>query len=110
MRTFIDESGNTWFCAKDSCDILGYVNAPDMIAKYCRPEGVVKCGTPMEGDIVNCDGTPKARKSQEMTYINEGNLYRLIARSKKRKLIIVLLSIKNKLSSCVWRRHACQAI
>ncbi len=85
VRTFIDEFGNTWFCAKDSCDILGYANAPDTIAKHCRSEGITKRDTPVECDIANCDTPSKARKSQEMTYINEGNLYRLIARSKKKE-------------------------
>lgn len=85
VRTFIDEFGNTWFCAKDSCDILGYVNDRDAIAKHCRPEGITKRDTPAECEVANCYTTSKARKSQEMTYINEGNLYRLIARSKKKE-------------------------
>lgn len=70
VRTFIDEFGNTWFCAKDSCNILGYVNDRDAIAKHCRSEGVAKFKTPTEGGI------------QSMTYINELSLCSLISKSR----------------------------
>lgn len=73
VRTFIDEFGNTWFCAKDTCDILGYMNSNKAVKDHCRAEGITNRDTPTEGG------------SQSMTYINEGNLYRLIARSKKKE-------------------------
>jgi prophage antirepressor-like protein len=73
VRTFIDELGNTWFCSKDSCDILGYTNNNKAVKDHCRAEGITNRDTPTEGGV------------QSMTYINEGNLYRLIARSKKKE-------------------------
>lgn len=73
VRTFIDESGNTWFCAKDGCEILGYINSNKSVKDHCRVEGITNRDTPTEGGV------------QSMIYINEGNLYRLIARSKKKE-------------------------
>lgn len=94
IRTFTDDQGNPWFCAKDVCDVLGYANSSKAITDHCRPKGITNRDTPMGCDVANRDGTSecevtdrypssKARKSQEMTYINEGNLYRLIVKSRK---------------------------
>ncbi|MDO4693650.1 MAG: BRO family protein [Eikenella sp.] len=94
VRTFADEKGEYWFLANDVCAILGYSNSRDAIAKHCRPKGVTKRDTLAECDVTkrytssecgvaNRDATSKARKSQEMTYINEPNLYRLIIKSRK---------------------------
>ena len=71
VRAFLDEKGNPWFCAKDVCEILGYANDRDTISKHCREKGVAKRDTLTEGG------------NQSMTYIDQGNLYRLIARSRK---------------------------
>lgn len=71
IRTFTDENGNPWFCATDVCAVLGYVNAPDAIAKHCRQKGIAKRDTLTEKGV------------QSLTYINEGNLYRLIVKSRK---------------------------
>ena len=42
VRTFVDENGNPWFCAKDVCDILGYKNSRDAVSRHTKSEGVVK--------------------------------------------------------------------
>lgn len=83
VRTFLDEKGNPWFCAKDVCEILGYTNTSKTVADHCREKGITNRETPSACEVTNRDGTSKARKSQEMTYIDQGNLYRLIARSRK---------------------------
>ena len=71
IRTFADDNGEPWFCANDVCEVLGYANPRDAISKHCRQGGVAKRDTPsISGD-------------QEMTFINEGNLYRLIVKSRK---------------------------
>jgi prophage antirepressor-like protein len=78
--TFQDENevrvsiieGEPWFVATDVCKILGYVNAPDAIKKHCRLDGIVK------RYIID-----SLNRSQETSLINEGNLYRLIIKSKK---------------------------
>lgn len=83
VRTFADEKGEYWFLANDVCAILGYTNPRKAIADHCRPKGVSKRDTLVECGVTNRDATSKARKSQEMTYINEPNLYRLIIKSRK---------------------------
>ena len=72
-----------WFVASDVCDVLGYTNSRKAIADHCRAGGVTKRDTPSEEcDVTNRYTTSKARLSQEMTYINEGNLYRLVIKSR----------------------------
>ncbi|MDE1715802.1 BRO family protein [Chromobacterium amazonense] len=71
IRAFADERGEPWFCAADICAVLGYRNARDAISKHCREGGVAKRDTPTESGI------------QPLTFINEGNLYRLIIKSRK---------------------------
>lgn len=63
--------GEPWFCAADVCEALGYANARDAIAKHCRAGGVAKRDTPTSSGV------------QPLTFINEGNLYRLCIKSHK---------------------------
>jgi prophage antirepressor-like protein len=70
-----------WFCALDVCRVLGYANSRDAISKHCRAKGVAK--RDVSSDVANRDATSSARESQHMTFIDEGNLYRLILRSRK---------------------------
>ena len=58
------------FCANDVCNILGYSNGRDAVNKNCEPEGVATSDTLTKGGM------------QKLTFINEGNLYRLIIKSK----------------------------
>ena len=71
VRTIADEKGEFWFLANDVCGVLGYVNPRDAVSKHCKLKGVAKRDTPTESG------------NQEMTYINEPNLYRLIIKSRK---------------------------
>ena len=71
VRTVSDEKGELWFLANDVCDILGYANPRRTIDLHCKLKGVTKRYTPTESG------------KQEMTYINEPNLYRLIIKSRK---------------------------
>lgn len=59
-----------WFCGKDVCDVLGYKDSRKAIKQHCREKGVAKYPTLTDGG------------NQELTFINEGNVYRLITRSK----------------------------
>ncbi|MDE6833962.1 MAG: hypothetical protein K2J39_06950, partial [Ruminococcus sp.] len=72
IRTVVID-GETWFCGRDVCNALGYRNGSDTIKKHCNQKGVAKRYTLTK------------RGSQMMTYINEPNLYRLIAHSKLEK-------------------------
>jgi prophage antirepressor-like protein len=71
VRTFADERNELWFLANDVCSVLGYANPRKTVADHCKEKGVTKRYTPTESG------------NQEMTFINEGNLYRLIVKSRK---------------------------
>jgi len=73
IRVVTNEENQVFFVAKDVCDVLNYSNSRDAIAKHCKKEGVAICDTPTESGI------------QQMTIINEGNLYRLVLKSKKKE-------------------------
>jgi len=71
LRTFADKNGEPWFCAADVCEVLGYANSRQAVQKSCRDKGVSSRDTLTDG------GT------QALTFISEGNLYRLIIKSRK---------------------------
>lgn len=72
VRTVADDRGEPWFSAKDVCAVLGYRNDSDAVKKHCREHGVAK------RDLIDSMG-----RKQEAAFINEGNLYRLIVKSRK---------------------------
>ena len=70
VRT-LEENGKVLFCATDIANALGYSNPRDAIAKHCRC--VAKCDIPH----------PQSTEKQiEMSFIPEGDVYRLITHSK----------------------------
>jgi prophage antirepressor-like protein len=71
--------GKPYFPATECAKALGYRNPHDAIAKHCKRDGLAK----REGvtKTTNQHGFSTNQKV-EKTYINEGNLYRLIIRSK----------------------------
>ncbi|HFB2594859.1 Bro-N domain-containing protein [Neisseria gonorrhoeae] len=71
VRTVADNKGELWFLANDVCEILGYTNPRRTVDLHCKSRGVTK------------RYTPTTSGEQEMTYINEPNLYRLIIKSRK---------------------------
>ncbi len=72
VRVITDPTGEFWFCGKDVCTILGYVNESLTIQKHCKENGVSKRYL-----------TDKMQRKQEAIFINEPNLYRLIIKSRK---------------------------
>lgn len=60
-----------WFCATDICAALEYANSRQAIQKNCREKGVSIRDTLTQGG------------KQSLTFIDEGNLYRLIIKSRK---------------------------
>ena len=72
VRVLADERGEPWFVAKDVCDILGYANSREAVAKLDEDERGVS-------EILTSSGV------QKMTIINESGLYNLILRSNKPK-------------------------
>lgn len=67
IRT-IEIDGKLYFVGTDVAKALGYNNPRDAVSRHCK--GVVKHDTPTSSGI------------QSMSYINEGDLYRLIMKSK----------------------------
>lgn len=68
VRTLIEEDGTVLFCASDVANILGYARPNDAVRVHCR--ATVKRSTPISG------------KEQEINFIPESDVYRLIIRSK----------------------------
>lgn len=67
IRT-IEIDGKPYFVGTDVAKALGYNNPRDAVSRHCK--GVVKHDTPTSSGV------------QPMSYINEGDLYRLIMKSK----------------------------
>ncbi|KSI61861.1 BRO-N domain-containing protein [Pseudomonas aeruginosa] len=70
VRTLLIDD-QPWFCVADICRVLGYANSRDALAKHCREAGVAKRDISSGG------------QGRSLTFINEGNLYRLIIKSRK---------------------------
>lgn len=66
VRT-IEIDGKPYFCASDVACALGYSNPRKAVGDHCK--GVTKCDTLTSGGM------------QSLSYIPEGDIYRLIARS-----------------------------
>jgi len=64
----IEKDGEPLFCGSDVAKALGYARPNDAISAHCR--ATVKHSTPVAG------------KMQDINYIREGDLYRLITNSK----------------------------
>lgn len=73
VRIFVQD-GKTWFCGTDIATSLGYSNSRDAIARHCKSNGVVI------HDVIDSLG-----RTQQMKFINEGNIYRLTAKSQMPK-------------------------
>lgn len=68
VRMFV-ENGKSWFCATDIATSLQYANPRKAIIDHCKSQGVTLRDTPTNSGI------------QQMKFINEGNIYRLTAKS-----------------------------
>ena len=69
IRT-VGKDGKIWFCAKDVAASLGYANTRDAIDRHCKQKGVCVHDIPTRGG------------RQKIKFIDEGNVYRLIAGSR----------------------------
>jgi prophage antirepressor-like protein len=68
IRT-VEIDGQLWFVGTDVAKTLGYAKPGNAITAHCRTKGTLKQGILTDGGI------------QQMTLINEPNVYRLIVRS-----------------------------
>ena len=71
VRTSIEQDGSVWFCLADVCRVLHIKNPRRVAREMLKQEGVRKAYAPTNGG------------EQEITIINEPNLYRVIFRSNK---------------------------
>lgn len=65
-----EKDGKVLFCGSDVAKALGYAIPSKAVNTHCKAEGVSKMEVPTNGGI------------QEMLFITEGNVYRLITHSK----------------------------
>lgn len=79
MRVAKDEAGKEWFCLGDVSKCLGIENST-LIKKRLKRGGLSTIYTPY---LVENQHGKKGRTMQEMTYIDEANLYRCIFQSRK---------------------------
>lgn len=74
VRIITSEDGHIYFVAKDVCEVLGYTKASSTIVQtHCEPKGVTEMVIPSNGG------------EQKQFVINEGNLYRLVLKSRKKE-------------------------
>ena len=68
IRTVTEDGGKVLFCGRDIAAALGYSNTRDALNRHCK--GVVKRDTLTPGG------------EQELSFIPEGDVYRLVCNSK----------------------------
>lgn len=71
VRTRLDEHGNPWFCLVDICNILGIVNATRTQERL------------FEDGLHTMKVIDSLGREQNATFVNEGNLYKIIMNSRK---------------------------
>ncbi len=71
IRTLYDEIGKILFCGSDVAKALGYSDATNALKQHCKKDGVVFHHL-----------SDSLGRKQRAKFITEGNLYRLILRSK----------------------------
>jgi prophage antirepressor-like protein len=67
----IDENGKEWFNSIDVCRCLGYERPNDAVSAHCRKDGTVKRRS-----------VDSLGRQQQVNFITEPNLYRLVVKSK----------------------------
>ena len=85
VRVAFDENGQPLFCLPDVCKVMNISRSSDLVQVS---KGYVKNETPKRQGALNPTGVHKIRIStnggmQELAFINEENLYRVIFRSNK---------------------------
>lgn len=70
LEIYVDENGKVWFPATDVAKMLGYKNPRDAISKHCKKSGKLPVSR------ITTEGN-----GYEKTYIDEGNVIRLITKS-----------------------------
>ena len=74
LEIYVDSEGREWFPATELAEMLGYKNPQKAIRDHCKIKGCANRSV--------IENTGFGQSNQKKKYINEGNLYRLIIRSK----------------------------
>lgn len=82
VRMFV-ENGKSWFCGMDIATSLQYANPSKAIIDHCKPASITIWEVGVQTGF-KADGTP-AIQMKGMKFINEGNIYRLTAKSQMPK-------------------------
>lgn len=77
VRTLVGDNGESLFCGTDIAKALKYTNPRKAIRDHCHGGAKRSIGVTTG---IHTDGSP-ALQSTEMTFIPEGDVYRLIIRS-----------------------------
>lgn len=89
VRVALDVNGQPLFCLTDVCKVMHISRSSDLLQVS---KGYVKNETPKRQGALNPTGVHKIRIStnggmQELAFINEENLYRVIFRSNKKEAL-----------------------
>lgn len=82
VRTYVDNDGEPWFCLSDVCNILEINQASAALRRLDRAGVILNHVGVQTG--TKADGTP-ATQTVKMSFVNEGNLFRLITGSRKKE-------------------------
>jgi len=72
LRTFVDKTGEPWFCLKDTCEILNVGNPSDVVKRLQKSR------------VVSIEVAFK-RSVARLNFVNEANFYRVIFQSRKKE-------------------------
>jgi len=72
LRTFVDNTGEPWFCLKDTCEILNVGN-PSEVVKRLQKSRVVSIEVAFKRSVAR------------LNFVNEANFYRVIFQSRKKE-------------------------
>ena len=81
VRTATDDKGDSWFCAKDLCDVLGYKRADLAVKQHVRSSDAAKrCVARIaKNRYGECNGKMQV---VQMIFVNESGFYALVLGSK----------------------------
>lgn len=81
LRT-VEHEGKTLFAGADVAKALGYANPAAAIKRHCKQSGIRKVDVVLTHKTYGNGGCGEATKVVNATFLTEGNVYRLICKSK----------------------------
>ena len=78
----IEIDNKIYFAGVDVARALGYSNPYDAVRRHCKSDGLVKHEGVINHDAVSHGNRYTTKQTVEIVFLSEGNVYRLIVRSK----------------------------